>query len=649
MAEEAQETDGAPPAGANPVTEALSDASSAIAKGDLKRADDIFQAIAKQFAEQASVFNAMGLVMYSHGRIEDSVAAYKQALEIEPGNHHAANNLGTAFLRLGRLGQAEARFRRITEEAPDYAKGHANLGLALHAQGRPGAAVEALRRAVSIDPAYAKAQFNLGEICQELGALGEATKAFQAALAARPDYAEAYNGLGNVLSAEDRAEAAAEAYEKALEIRPDYPEALNNLGILLRDQGRPAEAEAAYLKALAIRPDLARVNTHLGSVLREQGRADEAIAAFRRALISQPDLADAHFNLSLSLLAEGRFAEGWLEYEWRWKATKFTAEARQFAQPMWMGEALDGKVILIHSEQGFGDAFQFVRYVRDVAERGARVVLECDPQVARLFRGLADVELLRVKGMVLPAFDVHVPLMSLPLLCDTDLSSIPAEIPYLAVDEELIEAWRERTRTDSGAASAPRVGLAWAGRASHPNDRARSIPVEHLLPLLAHTEARFFGLQFDPEADDQELLVEAGLVDFSPFIRDFADTAAGIANLDLVITVDTAVAHLAGAMGKPVWLALPHVAEWRWLKDREDSPWYPTMRLFRQKAPGEWPELIARLGSALGDLIAGKTVKAKPQTKAQTKAKPQAKAKAKAKAKPKRLTARRKKPAVKKK
>lgn len=326
-------------------------------------------------------------------------------------------------------------------------------------------------------------------------------------------------------------------------------------------------------------------------------RFDEALASYEKALAIQPDFADAHFCESDLWLLIGDFARGWPKYEWRWNSTLFPSAARHFALPPWLGtEPLDGKTILLHSEQGLGDTIQFCRYVPLVAKRGARIILEVEKSLVGLMRNLSGVAEVIAKGEPLPSFELHCPLASLPLAFATRLETIPADVPYLSIPLPCSERWQRKLAQISGL----RVGISWAGNPNFRNDHNRSIGLQSLSPLLSHPTAQFVSLQKDLRVGDLELLQNhPQVIHLGAEIGSFVDTAAIISMLDLVISSDTSVVHLAGALGSPIWTLLPHAPDWRWLLDRDDSPWYPTMRLFRQPVPGDWRSVIAAVRAAL--------------------------------------------------
>jgi hypothetical protein len=351
------------------------------------------------------------------------------------------------------------------------------------------------------------------------------------------------------------------------------------------------ESIVAFRRAVQIKPDYAEAHNNLSGALYQRGQIDEATAAAARAITLEPDYAEAHWTLALILLTQGNFAQGWREYEWRWRRDSFTTPRRNFPQPRWDGGDLHGERILLHAEQGIGDTLQFVRYAPMVAQRGGRVILECQRALKRLFSQLPGVEEIVEAGEPLPSFDLHCPLMSLPLVFQTELASVPASIPYLKSDAKLWAAWKSRLESES---TGRRIGLAWAGSPTQRRDRNRSMKLAQLGPLARIPNAIFYSLQ-KGEAGKEPPPQGLTIRDFTGELNDFADTAALLECLDLILTVDTAVAHLAGAMGKPVWTMLAFSPDWRWLLNRDDSPWYPTMRLFRQPRIGDWATPVSQI------------------------------------------------------
>jgi len=420
-----------------------------------------------------------------------------------------------------------------------------------------------------------------------LGRYDEALRDFERALASEPDNAEALTNRGVVLHD------LARSYRAA-----DHERAIDEPGVTLQKLRRIEQALASHDAALASRPDYPEALANRGVALYDLKRFDEALASYDQAIALRPDFADAHFLKGLASLVTGDFERGWIEYEWRRKAPSLKNTKRDFTQPRWLGgEDIAGKTILLHSEQGFGDSIQFCRYVPLVEARGARVVMEVQEPLFELMTDLAGAAQIISSGDPLPDFDFHCPFPSLPLAFETRLDTIPANVPYLSVPEQAAEDWRDLL----GEKRALRVGLAWAGNAKHVRDQERSMQLCDLLPLFG-IGAAFVRLQKDIRAADAEMLENCGMLRFGDEPTDFSDTAALISQLDLVISVDTSVAHLAGALGKPVWILLTHAPDWRWLLDRHDSPWYPTARLFRQQETREWRSVATQVRQALLEL-----------------------------------------------
>jgi tetratricopeptide (TPR) repeat protein len=502
--------------------------------------------------------------------------------------------------RRGLLDEAAALYKRVLAMRPNQPDALHLLGRIADAKHEPVSALALIDRAIAADGYIAAFHVSRGSVLLSLGRADEAKHALQQALRLDPDNAEAHNTLGNALLRSGERNASVESYRRALAIRPQYAEARNNLGSALRALGRLDEGETELRRAIELHPGYASALANLGLVLQEQARYGEALEACDKAISADPAHPAARGNRAMLLLLLGRLREGFAEYEWRWRMPGFATPHREFPQPMWTGDALAGRTLFVHAEQGLGSAIQFVRYAGLAGAKGGRLLLECQRPLQRLFahslaRPGGPVAEVITKGEVLPPFGCHAPLMSLPHLLGTTLDTIPGEAPYLTAPPDDIAAWRGRL---SGAPR-PRVGLVWAGNANHENDHNRSMPAQFLAPLVANRRATFFSLQV-PAAPDAVAVFPAGsVVDLALMLRDFAETAAVIANLDLVISVDTAVAHLAGALARPVWLLLPYVPEWRWLLERDDSPWYPTMRLFRQGKAGDWESLVKRVTEVL--------------------------------------------------
>jgi tetratricopeptide (TPR) repeat protein len=569
-------------------------------------------------------------------RHDEAILACEKALSLRPNFPEAMNNLGIAKQNKGQIQDAIALYRKALAVRPDFVTPHYNLCSALQTAGRLDDAIEALSRAVALRPDYVEAINNLGSLLHMAGRSEESVATFQKAIALRPDMPEAHFNLANVLRDLKRHDAAIAAYNRAIALRPHFPEAYLNLGLALQDLSRHAESCAMYRKAVLLRPDFGearnnfgdslrilgqyersivelnaarallprsvQVHSNLGNAYQDNSQLTEAIESYRRAIEIDPSNPSAQYNLGLALLLQGDLERGWPQYEWRRKVKRLAAAQFDFPQAIWDGSDLSGKRILLHAEQGLGDTLHFVRYVPLVIARGGKIILATQNELAPLFRRLQGIEQLITPADPLPAFDVHCPLPSLPGIFRTTLETIPRQIPYLSADPADVETWRGKLAHDPPDRRI-KVGIAWAGRPQHSNDHNRTISLELLRPLLEHQAiARFISLQKGPAtAQLRDLPAGIEVLEVSPDLPDFAQTAALIENLDLVITVDTSVAHLAGAMGKEVWVLIPVNPDWRWMLGREDSPWYPTMRLFRQARFGQWQPPIERIVNAIQD------------------------------------------------
>lgn len=534
----------------------------------------------------AQALHLLGLIEHQRGRSAEAIEHIRRAIMRDGRDPAFYHNLGNILRALDRLAEAIDCYERALALAPSSVDTLYNLGNAYHDLGQPERAAAYFERALRLNPEAVELHHNLGTALQDLGRLDEAIGCYRKALALRPDLVESLVGLGVVLRSQGRLEEAVDHYQRALELSPDHSEAHNNLGVALVDIGRPEEAVPHYERALILQLNRAETHSNLGIALQRQGRYAEAFASYGRALALKPDYAEAHFNRAHALLLTGELDEGWEEYEWRFAVARYD---RKFDRPLWSGEPLCGRSILIHAEQGFGDTLQFVRYVPAVAERSGRIVLEVPEPLVRLARTVAGVSQVVARGDPLPAFDYHCPLLSLPRVFKTNLETIPNAVPYLRVPADASAGWAERIPTTPG----PRVGIVWAGTA------VGAIDLRLLQPLWEVDGVSWFSLQVGDRSGDMSSFAGVKITDLSPWLADFAETAAAICRLDLVISVDTSVAHLAGALGHPAWLLLRHPPEWRWLLEREDSPWYPTVRLFRQRCAGDWPGVAGEAAAAL--------------------------------------------------
>jgi tetratricopeptide (TPR) repeat protein len=468
-----------------------------------------------------------------------------------------------------------------------------------HQAGRFAEAEAIYRQIILQQPQHADALHWLGVLAMQTGRLDWALELIPRAIALQPRRAHFYAHLGLALQSAGRGNDAAEAFGKALALQPDFTEAQFNLATLYLNSGRPREAEEAYRKLLRSHPHHLQSLHNLGDALLGQQRLDDAIDLYRRALAFRGDAAMTHWNLAIALLMKGDFLEGWREYEWRWKVHAGELKRPDFPQPAWEGEELSGRRILLYSEQGFGDSIQFVRYLPMVAERGGKIILQAPRALCPVFESLRKAEIIPA-GRDLPPFDAHCSLVSLPRIFQTTLQSVPAKVPYLPVDPDRRACWGARVPGDGRL----KVGLVWAGSAAQLGDEKRSISPDRFAPLGKIPRVWFCSLQKGRPAAPPPAGLE--VADWTNELNDFADSAALLANLDLLITVDTSAAHLAGAIGLPVWILLQHFPDWRWMLNRDDSPWYPTARLFRQQTPGDWDGPIHRVTAALSGLVAEK-------------------------------------------
>src|SRR5262245_1091547 len=539
-------------------------------------------------------------LLFGQGSNEEAITHYRQALKLGLDIAEVRHNLGLALKAQGKLKDAEINYRRAIERNPDLASIHNNLGIVLSAQGHVDEAISCYRRALEIDPDYVEARYNLGLIFLDRGMLDEAVDCYRRALEIKPDYAEALSAMGNAYGALDKAQEAIDYCTKAVKANPGLCDAHNNLGTALQVQGQLDEAIRSFQRALEIEPVRADVHSNLGAAFHRQLRLDQASASYRRALELQPNYAEARWSKSLLQLLQGDYEHGWPEYEWRWHCKPM--RPRRFDQPLWDGRPVNGTTILIYHEQGLGDTIQFVRYAACVKNLGARVIIESQKALLRLLERCPGIDQLVASGDELAHFDCQVPMVSLPWLFKTSMDTIPRSIPYLHPDPALVEEWRRRLTNVPGF----RIGINWQGRGGHGAHRERDIPLDCFTALAEIPSVKLISLQKGTMRELTEVeghlpIVNLGRIDeeHGPFM----DTAAIMMNLDLVITSDTSVPHLAGALGVPVWLALPFVPNWRWLLERSDSPWYPTMRLFRQKQPGNWKGVFEEIKLALRERV----------------------------------------------
>ncbi|MGQ0522915.1 MAG: tetratricopeptide repeat protein [Betaproteobacteria bacterium] len=507
-------------------------------------------------------------------------------------------NRGNALRRAGRHAEALAVYEKVLNSDPENFDALNGNGISLGELGRYPESISSFARAIVQVPDSAEALNNHGLAHARLDRHQEALPSYERALCLKPEYVDALNNYSDSLFWLGRYAESLDGYNRALRIDADSIVALTNRGRLLVILCRYDEALAGYERALTQKPDLVEAWSGRASVLAKLGRYEESLQSSQHALKIRPDFVDAHLSEAHCRLRLGDFRTGLMEYEWRHKERTRRPPVEQCTGARWTGrEDLRGKTILLRSEQGLGDTILFSRYARLVAERGAYVLLEVPAALAPLMSGMTGVRRIIVQGGVPPVVDFYCPLPSLPLAFNTEPASIPSDVPYLAAAPDQIEKWRRLVSKLRGK----KIGLSWSGNARQLDDRARSVALKRFEPLLSVPGTQFVCVQKDVRDDDASMLAIAGIVDLSAQFDDFSDTAALISVLDLVISVDTSVAHLTGALGKPVWVLLPFMAYWPWLLEREDNPWYPTARLFRQPQVGEWDSVILRVGRAVAD------------------------------------------------
>lgn len=548
-------------------------------------------------APQPGLHYNYGNVLCAAGRPQQALHAYQRAMTLEPRFIDAHLKCALTLMSLDRAEESLRYFEQAMALQPASADAHSGRGCALLQLQRPEEALQCFEQGLRHQPRSAPLWNNCGNALRSLRRFAQALEAFERALTLEPQRAEIHNNRAIVLRALARHEEALVSYAQALRLNPSYAEAYNNRGLVLTDLLRFDEARAEFEHALALKPSYADAHNNLGVMWYQCGELQAALDCYEQALRLEPDFDEAVLNRAHAALATGDFKRGWQDYERRWRCYA----PRRFAAPLWLGqEPIAGRRILLHAEQGFGDALQFCRYAALLSERGAQVLLEVPQPLVALLRTVAGVEQVMATGQSLPAFDFHCPLMSLPLALGTTLESIPATVPYLTADAAKVDFWRGRLAGDRRL----KVGVAWSGgfRPGQPElwpvNQRRNMPLRTLAPL-GRADARFYSLQKGqgPEAELAELARGdwdgPQLTSFVGEWADFSDSAAFVQNLDLVISVDTAVVHLAGALGKSTWMLDRFDSCWRWLRHRADSPWYPSLRLYRQTRPGSWMEPIS--------------------------------------------------------
>jgi tetratricopeptide (TPR) repeat protein/ADP-heptose:LPS heptosyltransferase len=548
-------------------------------------------------------YNNVGIVLKHLGKLNEAVASYEQALRLRSDYPEAHNNLGLALASRGKLDAAIVSYQQAVRLKPDYVEAYANMADALIGLGRLAEAQAGYKQALSIRPRDARLHKCLGNALARMDKTSEAEASFREAIRLSPRYAEALSDLGIAQTRQGRFDEAIASYRQAIEVKPSFPEAYNNMGNALRNAGRFEESLECYRKALEPKPDYADAHNNLGIAYAELGRFDEAVASYTQCLKIRPNHVDAHMNRALTWLRKGDYAQGWAEYEWRWKKRSLTN--RPLIMPQWNGFPLAGRRILLITEQGLGDTLQFVRFCQVLKRQGASsVILECPERLMKVLSRTPGIDELVPQGKPLPEYDVYCALMNVPGLTATSVEAIPADVPYIFPEPELVERWKRELAGGPGL----KVGINWQGNPKYAGDRHRSVPLACFEPLARVPGVRLFSLQKNTGIEQLDALA-GGLpaTDLGRRLDEttgpFLDTAAVLVNLDLFITSDTAVAHLAGALGVPVWMPLSTTPDWRWMAHREDNPWYPTMRIFRQADHMAWGPVFERMAAELRKLV----------------------------------------------
>jgi len=570
----------------------------------LREAEDCIRRAIELKPDCSSAFNNLGMVQKKAGRLPEAVISFRRAIELNPENSEAYNNLGIVQSDASLWDEATKLFCRAIELKPDNAETYFNLSIIQIKLNRPDKAAKSLYRAIAINPKYTAAYFNLGVVQAEMKHLDEAVDAFSRAIELNPLYHEAYNNLGAVLRHTGRLGEAETILRRAIELRPEYPKSYNNLGLVLKDNHRLKEAETCLRHSINLNPNDPETHNNLALVLKDTGCLADAEISLQRAIELRPGFVEAEFALGFLYLLQEKYEKGWQKYvAWRaYDESRFKRyDAFQSKCLNWQGEDLTGRKILLFSDQGFGDAIQFIRYAPLVANVAGQTGIWVQKPLQRLMAAAMNgFELQTDESIAVGQYDFSCPMSSLPYIFNTSKETIPQAIPYIRPADENLSAWSERLDNLDGG-QRYRVGVVWAGNPNHENERNRSIDFDVFNTLFDNKQVSWVSLQVGKRAEDL-CGMPFPVIDISRDLVDFAETAAVIEKLDLVITVDSAVAHLAGAMGKLTWLLLPFNPDWRWQLKREDSPWYLNMRLFRQRGGGRWPEVLLRVKNALEDV-----------------------------------------------
>jgi Flp pilus assembly protein TadD len=579
--------------------------------GRLAEARDAYKETLARHPDHPQALHLLGMIALQIGDLDNAGDLLRRAIAVNPAVAAYHEHLGAVYQSQGNMAEAAKSFHQVTTLTPGSANAYTNLAVLLHRMGRTRDAVDACRRAQAITPEDAKVHTNLAGMLYSCGDMAAAAVAGRRAVELDPTAVDAHRNLGQILRSQGEFDDAITAHRRAIELAPETGDLHYNLGIALDSSGDPTSAIAAFEAAVSLKPDYPEALNNLAISQISVGRLDLALEACRRCLEANPDHSRAHGTLAMILLGLGDYEGGFREYEWRWQIPSWPEAPRDIPQPALTDMTIPAQTILVHAEQGYGDTIQFIRFASWLGlEYPGRVILECPTLFLRLFADIPGIDHMVERATALPAFDVHAPLLSLPWLFGVTVGTVSTGEPYLAADPALVASWCGRMGDDDAAL---KVGLVWGSNVENMVGAQKSIPLEQLRSLLAVPGTRFFSLQVDDSAQEIAALgLTDTMIDLGTSFEDFADTAAVLPTLDLLISVDTAAAHLAGAIGTPVWTLLKFAPDWRWMLEREDSPWYPTMRLFRQHRLDDWVPVIEQVAIDLAALAGGDETKLLP-------------------------------------
>ena len=582
--------------------------------GQLSKAERLYQQVLADNPRNADALHLLGVVAYQVGRHEIAVNLITHAIEIDPQQVEAYNNLGIVFKEQKKLEKSIQTYHKAIEINPDHAEAHYNLGNAYQEQGKSEKSIQAYHKAIKIQPDYAEVYNNLGIVFKEQGKLEKSIQAYHKAIEIKPNYAEAYNNLGNAYQGQGKSEKSIQAYHKAIEIKPNYMQVYNNMGNAYQEQGELKPAIQAYHKAIKIQPSSAEAHNNLGNAYQEQGELKLAIQAYHKAIKIQPNFAEAHNNLGQILLLLGNFHQGWEEYEWRWQCRNSPAGERNFPQPLWNGSNLHGKSILVWTEQGIGDEIMFANLLDSLKKIGTNIIVECEKRLVPFFqRSFPEIQFAPRENppnsrLLNSDIDYQIPIGSLGQWLRTDEDSFKQNRQsYLTTCAEKSEQIQKRYQ--SLADDNILVGISWKSIGIKQRQTlSKSTALKDWTSILSQRDCHFINLQYgDTEPELEQFQAVTGLriyhdQEIDP-LQNLDDFAAQVSALDLVISTSNTTAHIAGALGKRVWTLLPYMPDWRWMLNRNDTLWYPCMRLFRQHTIGDWNDVFQRVGLALEQYV----------------------------------------------